>query len=141
MDRIKSMSMAGQIMLGSTLLYVIFSFFNWQKVCVDIEGIGCAGVSAWNGVGVIAGLLAIALLAWEVSRLVGVKLPGSIAPALVTIGLSVLLVLFTLITVLTHNEFRAWPQWIALILSIVIGVVAFARAREEGVALPTPSAA
>jgi len=83
---------------------------------------------------VIAGLLALALLLWEGARLFGVRLElGPITAGLGSIGLALLLLLFTVITFLTHNEARHWPAWVGLLLSIAITVAAFRRARTEGV--------
>jgi hypothetical protein len=131
MDMLKKLSREAQVLLGGTLLYVIFSFFDWQQVSFSVV---TAGINEWHGVGVIAALLAIALLLWEGARLAGIRAQlGPITPGLGSIGLALLLLLFTVITFLTHNEARHWPAWIGLILSLVITGAAYARARAEGV--------
>ena len=131
MDMLKKLPREAQVVLGCTLLYVIFSFFDWQQV--SFESLS-AGINEWHGVGVIAALLAIALLVWEAARAAGVQVAlGPITPGLGSLGLALLLLLFTVITFLTHNEARHWPAWIGLILSIAITVAAFGRARAEGV--------
>lgn len=123
-----------QIVLGGTVLYLIISFFDWQQV--SFSGI-TAGVTEWHGVGIIAGLLAIALLAWEAMRLLSIKVElGPLTPALLSVSLALLLTLFTVITFLSHSTARHWPAWIGLILSIVIGVEAGRRAMGEGVEMP-----
>lgn len=139
MDLIKRLSLTEQVMIGGSLLYVIFSFLDWQQACASGGGVEvCGGASEWHGVGVIAALLGIAVFAWEVSRRLGAaKQLGGISPELVSVALALLLTLFTVITFLTHNEFRHWPQWIGLLLSIVIGVAALTRGRAEGVAMPS----
>jgi hypothetical protein len=139
MDLIRRLSPTEQVLIGCSLLYVIFSFLDWQQVCADIGGAEvCGGASEWRGVGVVAALLGIAVLGWEVSRrLGGARQIGSASPELVSVGLALLLTLFTVITFLTHNEARHWPSWIGLLLSIVIGVVALGRGRTEGVSLPS----
>jgi len=131
MDMLKKLPREVQVVLGGSLLYLIFSFLDWQQVSF----LGAhAGISEWHGVGVIAGLLALALLLWEGARLFGVRLEfGPITAGLGSIGLALLLVLFTVITFLTHNEARHWPAWVGLLLSIAITVAAFRRARTEGV--------
>jgi drug/metabolite transporter (DMT)-like permease len=131
----KALSPLRQAVLAGTLLFVVFSFFNWQQACFDDE---CVGVSAWNGIGVLAGILAIALLSWEVSRLAGVRVRvGKLAPELITVGLALGLALFTVIAVLVKNEFRHWPQWIGLILALAVAGAAAAEARKQGVAMPS----
>jgi hypothetical protein len=131
MDMLKKLPREVQVILGGTVLYVIFSFFDWQQVSFLSVS---AGITEWHGVGVIAALLAIALLAWEGARLAGVRLQfGPITPGLGSLGLALLLLLFTVITFLTHNEARHWPAWVGLILSIAIAAAAFKRAGTEGV--------
>jgi hypothetical protein len=131
MDMLRKLPREVQVVLGGSLLYLLFSFFDWQQVSFLSAH---AGISEWHGVGVIAGLLVLALLAWEGARLAGVQLQfGPITPGLGSIGLALLLLVFTVITFLTHNESRHWPAWVGLLLSIVITVAAFGRARAEGV--------
>lgn len=123
-----------QVVIGGAVLYLIFSFFDWQQVSVLTI---TAGRSEWVGVGVIAGLLSIALLLWEAARAFDMKMQlGSLTPGLVSVALALLLLLFTVITFLSHNEARHWPSYVGLILSIVIAVAAFGRARAEGVEMP-----
>jgi hypothetical protein len=129
-----------QVVLGGTVLYIIFSFFDWQQVSASAIGFKY-GIDEWHGIGVIAGLLAFALLLWEAARLFGVQVPlGSLTPGLVSAALALLLLVFTLITFISHNEARHWPAWIGLLLSIVIAAAAFVRAKAEGVEMPDLSA-
>jgi hypothetical protein len=131
MDMLRKLPREVQVVLGGSLLYLLFSFFDWQQV--SFFG-AHAGITEWHGVGVIAGLLALALLAWEGARLLGLRIEfGPITPGLGSIALALLLLLFTVITFLTHNEARHWPAWAGLLLSIAITVAAFRRARGEGV--------
>src|SRR5215813_13819485 len=132
MDMLRKLSPQAQAVFGATVLYVIFSFFNWQQVC---SGSFCAGVSEWHGFGgTITVLSALLLLAWEVTRLLGIKIsvPGA-TPGLISLGLALLLLVLTIITFLSHNEARHWPAYIGLILAIVIAVAAFMRSKDEGV--------
>lgn len=134
MDFVKKLSIELQVVLGCAVLYLIFSFLDWQQVSLFGHAYG---LSEWHGVGVVAGLLVIALLVWEVVRLFGpeVKL-GTLSEGHVSVGLALLLAVFTLITFLSHSTARHWPAWIGLILSLVIAVAAVMRARAEGVEMP-----
>jgi hypothetical protein len=133
-DSVKNLSREVQLVLGGGVLYLIISFLDWQQV--SAFGI-TAGRSEWSGIGVIAGLVAIALLLWEAARLFAVKVSlGTLSEGLVSVGLALLLALFTVITFATHGTARHWPAWIGLILAIVIAVAAVVRARAEGVQLP-----
>ena len=134
LDGFMKLSRQAQVVLGGSALYVILSFFDWQSYSI---GGFSAGVDEWHGVGVIAGLLAIVLLLWELSRLFNIEVPiGSMTPGLASVGVALLLLLFTVITFLSHSSYRAWPEWLGLVLSIVIGVAAVRRAKSEGVEMP-----
>jgi hypothetical protein len=135
MEAFTKLSRDVQIILGGTLLYVIFSFLNWQQV--SAYGF-TVGVTEWAGIGYLASLLAIVLFVWEVTRLYSIKIPvGDLSPGLISAALALLLVVFTVITFLTHGTARNWPAFVGLILAIVIGVVALKRAKAEGVEMPT----
>lgn len=142
MDMLKKLSPMAQAVLGLSVLYLIFSFLDWQQACGGAGGFKiCVGRSEWHGVGVIAGLLVIALIAWEVLRVLDVKLQlGNFTPQLISVALAFALLVFTVITFLTHNEIRHWPSWVGLLLSIVIAAAALVRGRDEGVTMPDLSA-
>lgn len=132
MDMLKKLSPQAQVVLAGTALYVIFSFFDWQQACF---GSVCAGVSEWHGFGgTITALSALLLLAWEIVRLLNVKIeiPG-VSQGLVSLGLALLLLVLTIITFLTHNEIRHWPSYVGLILAILVAGAAFTRSKGEGV--------
>src|SRR6266700_2264382 len=134
MDMLTKLSRETQIVLGGAVLYLIFSFFDWQQV----SGFGVTvGRSEWSGIGVIAGLLVIVLLAWEAARLFELKIElGSLTPGLLSVAVALLLLLFTIITFLNHSTARHWPAWVGLLLSIVIAAAAVMRAKAEGVEMP-----
>jgi hypothetical protein len=136
MDMLRKLSPQAQVVLGGAALYVIFSFFDWQQVCVSGNGFSaCGGVSEWNGFGgTITALSAIALLAWEVVRLLGLKIDvGGLSQGLISVALAGLLLILTIITFLSHNAARHWPSYIGLVLSVVIAGAAFTRGKAEGV--------
>lgn len=134
MERIKKLPRELQMVVGGSVLYLIISFLDWQQV--SFGGL-TAGVNEWHGVGVVAGLLVFAVLLWEAARYFGVKIElGSLSPGLISVSLALLLLVFTVITFLSHSTARHWPAWIGLVLSIVIAVGAVRRAKAEDVHLP-----
>jgi len=139
MDVLMKLSRDVQIVLGGALLYVIVSFFDWQSASGG-SGIYSysVGFNEWHSfIGLLAGLLALALLAWELTRAFDIKVPtGSLTPGLVSAGLAGLLLVLTVIIFLDWSDYRAWPEFVGLILSLVIGGFAFKRAKEEGVEMP-----
>ena len=62
---------------------------------------------------------------------------GSLPPALISVVLALALLVFTVITFLSHSQFRHWPEWLALIVSILIAVAA-PQEREEKEEQPPP---
>ena len=134
MDRITKLPRELQMVIGGSLLYLIISFLDWQQV--SVAGF-TVGVDEWHGVGIVAGLLVVAVLLWEAARYFGVKIElASLSPGLVSASLALLLLVFTVITFLSHSTARNWPAWIGLVLSIVIAIGALRRARAEDVHLP-----
>lgn len=141
MNDLMKLPREAQIVLVGTVLYVILSFLDWQQACAPGGSI-CVGQTEWHGIGVLGALIAVALLLWEVGRVVGVKIElGALSPALISVVLAVALLVVTVITFLSHNEFRHWPEWTALIVSILIAVAAVRRGRGEGVEMPKMSSA
>jgi len=140
MDRLTRLSRETQAVLAASVLYLVMSFLDWQQVSFSFITVGR---SEWHGIGVVAGLLVIVLLLWEAARLLEVKIElGTLTPGLISVGLALLLLLFTIITFLSHSTARHWPAWIGLLLAIVVAGAAVARARAEGVEMPSlPTAA
>jgi hypothetical protein len=135
LEALKKLPREVQIILGGAVLYVIFSFFDWQQV----SGFGqTVGFSLWHSFwGVLVALVAIILLAWEITRLLDVKInTGPLSPGQVSAGLALLLFVMTVITFLDWSQVRHWPEWVGLILSIAIAGAAFVRAKGEGVTMP-----
>ncbi len=133
MEMLKKLSLNAQLVLLGSILYVIFSFLHWQAIGTPL---GTYSRNEWNGVGIIAGLLVILLLAWEFARGFELKVGvGSLTPALVSVVLAEALLLLTVIKFFSV-DFRAYGAWIGLVLSIGIGVIAFVRGKEEGAAMP-----
>jgi hypothetical protein len=132
-----------KVLLVAGLLLLIDSFLAWQQVSV---GAGTFHVTAsanmWHGVGVVAGLLVIALLIWEGLQLAGVlnqvQLP--VSAVLISVGLAAATALFTIIKFLVANEARHWPSWIGLILAIAIAVGGWLKYSEAPAMAPTTTA-
>src|SRR5436309_5014426 len=65
MNGFRKLQIDTQVVLVGALLYVVFSFFNWQ---VFPEAGVAAVYPEWRGIGILASLLGFALLMWELSR-------------------------------------------------------------------------
>ena len=86
----------------------------------------------WDGIGWIAGLLAIALIVWQAIRLANINLEIGIGPAMVTTFLAALLLLFTVIKFFADSEARTWAAWVGLILAIVVAAGAWLNMQMAG---------
>ena len=98
MDKFNELTTGAKLVLGATVAFLIVSFFNWFEADLggieEVAGVD-AGVSMWNGVGVIAGLIAIVLLVWQAIRLANINLEIGMTPAMITAALAALLLIFT----------------------------------------------
>ena len=125
---LSKLTMGSKIVIGGGVLLLIDSFLHWQEVSF---GPISAGVSMWHGWGILIGLLLLAILAWEAVQLVNRLALGPLSPSMVTASLSVLLVLFTVLKVLT-NDFVAARAWIGLVLSAGIVAGAWLNMKTAG---------
>jgi hypothetical protein len=130
MDKLNELTTGAKIVLGAAIAFLIVSFFNWQEV--DLGPIGEAGVSMWDGIGWLAGLLAIALIVWQAVRLANINVEIGVGPAMVTAALALLLLIFTFIKFLVDNEFRTFWAWLGLALAIVVAVGAWLNMQATG---------
>jgi hypothetical protein len=130
MDKLAELTHGAKVVLGSAIAFLIISFFDWQQV--DLGAFGKAGVSMWHGVGVIAGLLAIAIIAWQAIRIANINVEIGVGPAMVTAFLAILLLLFTVIKFFADGEARHWPAWVGLILAVVVCVGAWMNMQATG---------
>ena len=127
---LSKLSLGTKVVGAAGILLLIDSFLHWQEV--NIAGIVSAGVSMWHGWGVLAGLTLLVILAWEAAQIADVKITvGPLSPAMVTIVLSALLVLFTLIKVLADDFVAKWA-WIGLVLAIAVAVGAWLKMQAAG---------
>jgi hypothetical protein len=125
MNQMRSMSRSSQLLAGAGLLLFIFLFFDWQQV--SVAGF-TAGRSGWHGWGTAVGIFTIALVLFEATQILGLQLPElPVKTVLISTGLAVLVLLFTVIKFLVDNEARHWPAWVGLILAIAIGIGGFLR--------------
>lgn len=140
MGKFRSLSTMGQVALGGSVLYLIFSFFKWQEACVGGDIGICVSRNAWHGWGVIAAIAAVAIIVYEVGMLMGTKVDiRGMAPTLVSGVLSLVLLLATVLKFFVDNEFRQFFfAGVLLILSIVIAAASWMRMKEAGVQVPRP---
>ena len=126
---ISKLTHGAKLVLGATVLFLIVSIFHWQSVDLGITEVG---VNMWHGWGVLAGLIAIAILVWEGLRLANMKIEIGLTPAMVTAALAILLLIFTVLKFLVSNEYRTFWAWLGLLLAILVAVGAWVNMKQLG---------
>ncbi|HEX9716790.1 MAG TPA: hypothetical protein VGA93_02495 [Actinomycetota bacterium] len=131
------MTTATKIMLGGGVLLLIDSFLAWQKVCAGIEGVAefCASASMWGGdgliFGVIAGLLTIVVIVWEVLALAGTKLDVGMPVSKLSAYLGFGVVAFAVLKfIFALTESPSFGAFIGFVLALVVGYGAWMRFQE-----------
>lgn len=142
MDKFKELTTGAKLVLGAAVLLFVFSWFAWFDIEGDVTGV--ASVNMWNGIGVLAGLLLIALIVWQGLRLANINLEIGVTPAMITAALAVLTLIFVFIRwldkpgggIVADAYDRTFWSWLGLALAIVLVVGAFLnmQAAGEGIA-------
>lgn len=120
---ISKLSTGSKLVLGGGIALLIVSFISW----FEVDGVG-GFASMWDGIGFVAGLALIALLAWEIAQLAGVKLELGVSPALVTAALAILMGVFVVLRfimepgpdIVEDAVSRTIWAWLGLVLAIVV---------------------
>ncbi len=129
---LSKLTLGSKLVLGLGVVMLIDSFLHWQQVSLGPISVG---VSMWHGLGVLVGLLLLAILVWEGAQVAGIKIAiGPLSSSMVTSALAALLVLFTLIKVLSNDYVAVWA-WIGLVLAAGIAVGAWLRMQSGGESL------
>jgi hypothetical protein len=134
MERFNALGRGTQIMLVSSVLLLIISFFNWQEVEFDLGplGEGSAGVSAWDDIGgILMGILTVVLLARIVAQLAAVDIPIPVSYAMTTGVLAFLIFAIALIKNLT-DDYSTWASYVGVVLAALIAVGAWMEIQSAG---------
>lgn len=134
MERFNALGRGTQIMLISSVLLLIISFFNWQEVDFDLGplGEGSAGVSAWdNFLGILMGILTVVLIARIVANLAGVDIPIPVSYAMTSAVLAFLILAIALLKNLTDDYSTFW-SYLGVALAALIAVGAWLEIQAAG---------
>jgi len=126
MDRFNALGRGAQVMLIAGVLLIIDSFFDWQAVD-DFPG-----VSAWdNFLGILMGLLTIALVAWIGARLAGVEMRLPVSNAMLSALFGWLILLFAVLKNLTDDYSTFWA-YLGVLFAAAIAFGAWLEVQEGG---------
>jgi hypothetical protein len=129
MEQLNALSTGRKLILGAGALLLIDSFFHWQAV-------GPYGWSAWHGfLGVLLGLMTLAILAWVGARAFGIALPANVPDGLLTLGLGALMVLFAFIKAVS-DSWTAWPAYVGIVLAAGVAIGGWLNFQDSGEELP-----
>jgi hypothetical protein len=135
---ISKLTHGAKLVLVATILFLVVSFFSW----FSYHDVGVWNM--WHGIGVLAGLLAIALLAWEAVHLYGIKVGLPLHPAMTGAVLAVLVAIFAFIRFIAvpGGDFgaaagvgRTFWAWLGLALAIAIVAGAVANMKAVGLTM------
>jgi hypothetical protein len=122
---LRSLSRAHRILLVGAAVLFVDMFFTWQGI--NLLGT-TVGVSGWNGLlGVILGLVTVALGAWEALLMLGEraaevrsKVPFQDEKRIST-ALAAGVLVVAVLKFLDASQLRRWPEWVGLIVALAIG--------------------
>jgi DMSO/TMAO reductase YedYZ heme-binding membrane subunit len=141
-----SMGSKGALIVGAVLFIVMLIPFWNDLDLAPIAGFEVPGgaISAFNGIGIVAGILVLALLVWEGLNAGGALANVTVPIKAVTTGLAAAAALFTLLRALIKPAGFSYAigTWIGLILAVALGYVAWINWQEHntmpGGAMPPP---
>jgi hypothetical protein len=131
-QKLSHASPSAKLLLGGSLVFVIASFLAWQSVSFETPaGDVTLTANGWHGVGTVAALCAIAVLAIEAAHLAGVQFPldAKLERAIVA-SLASGILLFTIIKIL-DDDLGAYGRWIGLIAALVATAGGIMRLNES----------
>jgi hypothetical protein len=144
-----ALSMGSKGALVAGVLMLIDLFLPWNRVCVgggEVFGTAfpetCASASGWSSIGVIAGLLVIALLVWEGLYAAGALANVTAPKKLITAALAAGAAVFALLRWLLNLEAASFGAYIGIILALALLYAAWVNWQEHqtmsGGAMPPP---
>ncbi|HLE99314.1 MAG TPA: hypothetical protein VI540_05400 [Gaiellaceae bacterium] len=134
MERFTALGRGTQIMLVSSVLLLIVSFFRWQEIEFDLGplGEGSAGVNAWDDLGgILMGILTIVLIARIAARVAAVELPIPVSYMMTSAVLAFLILVIAVLKNLTDDYSTFW-SYIGVALAVLIAVGAWLEVQAAG---------
>lgn len=121
LKQVRTLPLPTQLRLAAAALLVVDLFLAWQRASFTGPiGTITASRSGWHGIGVLVGICAIALIAWELARLLDRAPSLPLSADVISSGLAGLTALLAVIEFLTHDQARHWPAWLGLLLAVAL---------------------
>ena len=129
--------LGSKLILVLSLALLVEMLAPWQRICAaggtNADNI-CGWRTAYSGssFGTYAGLLAAAILVWELLPVLVARFSmRGWTTAIITAALSVALVVCVLVKMIEDNEFQTGWAWIGLALALAIMLIALIRVRHR----------
>jgi hypothetical protein len=121
-ERVKSLSLGGKIVLACSSLLFLSLFLTWQRLEIDYgsAGTGTLMLDGWDLLGLLIGLLTLALVVlMVVVKLSDLEMSADVPWELVAlVTASAMLGLAVLKNLTDRNS--AWPSYLALVLAAAV---------------------
>ena len=124
---VSSFSRAQQILIGGSLLLIIDLFFPWNRFCA---GPFCVSVNGWHQFGILAGLLALALIVFEVMAVMGNDILKSDNKGTIILACAVGALVSSVLRVIMNLDGAAWGAWVGIVLSLAVAYGGWLRYQE-----------
>lgn len=135
-----NLSRGSQILTVGSLLMFIDLFFPWNKFCVSFGNIEeCASANGWHRFGLLAGLLALAIVVLELLGAMGTDLLKGQNKGTILLALAIGVLASAILRVLLDSEGMAWGAWLGLVLGVVVAYGGWLRYQEAPTATAGPT--
>ncbi|MGH2724663.1 MAG: hypothetical protein ACRDI0_10470 [Actinomycetota bacterium] len=137
-------SAGSKALLVTGVLLLAFLFLPWEIVVRSQPFLGIEGRTVYDSafgspLGVIVGIVAIAVVAWEAMLAAGMTLrPGNVSPATVGAVGGSLVSLLTVVLFLSTLGDTAWGAFLGVATGVAVAYSSYLRFREGGTARPSP---
>jgi hypothetical protein len=126
MERIASLSTGTKLMLAAATLLFVDLFLTWQSIPQRYGGKFNfnQSVDAWDGLGLLLGLLTLSLLALAILRETSVELSPEVPWSRIILGLAVAMLVVSVLKNLIDAH-SAWASYLGIVLAAVAVVGAY----------------
>jgi hypothetical protein len=140
-----SFSTAQKILIGASALLIIDLFLPWNKFCADFGGGSvCASANGWHQFGILAGLLALALIVFEGAAAMGNEILKGSNKGTIILACAVGVLISVVLRVIMNLDGAAFGAWLGIVLGLAVaygGWMRYQEAPSTGTTTTTPPAA
>jgi hypothetical protein len=126
-----ALSRGQQILIGASLLLFIDLFLPWNKFCADLGATDfCVSANGWHRFGLLAGVIAIAIVALEGLAAMGNDVLKGSNKGTILLSMAGVVLVSTILRVLMDSDGLAWGAWVGIVLSLAVAYGGWLRYQE-----------